>query len=60
MKKSEARELANRLGLRIEQIRGRDAWIVRDLSTDVRVAHGLTFESVVLLLEKEALVAGQG
>jgi hypothetical protein len=53
MKVSEARELAEALGLRVEKVRGEDAWIVRDLHTDVRVAHRLTFNALVDLLRRE-------
>ena len=52
MRVIEAWELADRLGLRIEKVEGRDQWIVRDLATDVRVGHGLTFKSVVALLTR--------
>jgi hypothetical protein len=52
MKVTEARELAERLGYRIEKHRGEDKWIIRNLHTDVRVAHGLTFASTVAWLER--------
>jgi hypothetical protein len=52
MKVSEARALAERLGLRLEKVRGRDEWLLRDRSTEVRVAHGLTFDSVVVVLQR--------
>jgi len=52
MKVTEARELAERLGFRIEKHRGEDKRIIRNLHTDVRVAHGLTFASTVAWLER--------
>lgn len=47
----EARRLAEELGYRLEKVRGEDRWLIRDLHTDVRVAHGLTFAGVVQWLE---------
>jgi hypothetical protein len=52
VKVAEARELAERLGYRIEKHRGEDKWLIRDLHTDVRVAHGLTFAGTVAWLER--------
>jgi hypothetical protein len=40
MKVREAHELAERLGHRLEKVRGRDVWIVRDLYSDVAVRTG--------------------
>lgn len=53
MKASEARELADRLGYYLVKPEGQEGWSPRDLATDFRVAHGLTFKSVVALLRRE-------
>jgi hypothetical protein len=56
MKVREARELAERLGYRLEKVRGRDVWIVRDLYSDVAVRtgkSGFTFTETVRWLRRE-------
>lgn len=51
----EARRLAEELGYRLEKVRGKDTWIVRDLFTDaalVTSTSGRTFAETVKWLEK--------
>jgi hypothetical protein len=51
----DARSRAERLGYRLEKVRGRDVWIVRDLYSDVAVVtagNGLSFDQIVRWLHR--------
>ena len=54
LRRSEADALAERLGYRIEKYRGEDKYLIRDLHTQVRVAHGLTWRGIESFLKREA------